>query len=118
MGIFKKEIRGYRLGVWIALAALILISLAWVMQIYSLLDWEGAIRVGFQGYSFTGDKTQRAMADVEFEDAGEQIDIDALLARERRDRRMNETGSELRHATLTSRAARCRGCRAPRAPFG
>ena len=65
MEIFKKKIKRYPLGVWIAILALILIFIAWLMQIYSLIDWEGAIKLGVQDDSFTGDMTERAMADVE-----------------------------------------------------
>ena len=65
MEILKKKINRYPLGVWIAVLALILICIAWLMQIYSLIDWEGAIKLGVQDDSFTGDMTERAMADVE-----------------------------------------------------
>jgi hypothetical protein len=65
MNILNKKISRYPLGIWIALLALILISLAWLMQIYSLLDWEGAVKLGLQDQSFTGDAAERAIADVE-----------------------------------------------------
>jgi len=65
MEILKKKINRYPLGVWLAILALILICLAWIMQIYSLVDWEGAIKIGVQDDSFTGNITERAMADVE-----------------------------------------------------
>ena len=65
MEILKKEIERYPLGVWIAISALILICLAWLMQIYSLIDWEGAIQLGVQNDSFSGDIRERALADVE-----------------------------------------------------
>lgn len=65
MKVLKKKINQYPLGVWIAILALILICLAWLMQIYSLIDWEGAIKFGVQDESFTGDMAERAMADVE-----------------------------------------------------
>ena len=35
------------------------------MQLYSLLDWEGAVKLGLQNESFLGDATERAIADVE-----------------------------------------------------
>lgn len=63
--MLKKKFDRYPLGVWIAFLALILICLGWLMQIYSLIDWEGAIRLGVQDDSFTGDKAERAMADIE-----------------------------------------------------
>ena len=65
MEILQKKINRYPLGVWIAILALILICLAWLMQIYSLIDWEGAVKLGVQNDSFIGDMTERAMADVE-----------------------------------------------------
>ena len=65
MDILKKKINRYPLGVWIAISALILICLAWLMQIYSLINWEGAVKLGVQDDSFTGDMAERAMADVE-----------------------------------------------------
>jgi hypothetical protein len=48
-----------------AIFALLLVFIAWLMQLYSLIDWEGAITLGVQDNSFTGDQTERAMADVE-----------------------------------------------------
>ncbi len=65
MNIFKKEIGRYPIGIWTALIALSLIFLAWLMQAYSLLDWEGAVKLGLQNASFTGDDAERALADVE-----------------------------------------------------
>lgn len=65
MEILKKKFNQHPLGVWLAIFALILICLAWLMQIYSLINWEGAVKLGFQDDSFTGDITERAMADVE-----------------------------------------------------
>ena len=65
MSIFKIKLGLYPVGIWLALIALTLISLAWIMQAYSLLNWEGAIKLGIQNESFTGDMTAVAMADVE-----------------------------------------------------
>jgi len=65
MKLFNKETGRYPLGIWLALFALILICLAWIMQAYSLLDWEGAVKLGVQNESFTGDVAERAIADVE-----------------------------------------------------
>ena len=52
-------------GIWIAKIALLLISIAWIMQGYSLIDWEGAIKLGVQDDSFTGDMLEQTMADIE-----------------------------------------------------
>jgi len=65
MEILKKKINQYPLGVWIAILALILICLAWLMQFFSIIDWEGAVKLGVQDNSFTGDMTERKLADVE-----------------------------------------------------
>ena len=65
MKVLKKKINQYPLGIWIAIVALILISLAWLMQGYSLLDWEAAVALGVQNERFTGDAAERAIADVE-----------------------------------------------------
>ena len=65
MALLRKHIGRYPLGIWVALIALTLILLAWIMQAYSLLDWEGAIRLGIQNESFSGDAAERAIADVE-----------------------------------------------------
>ncbi len=65
MNLLKKEIGRFPLGIWIALIALLLTFLAWIMQTYSLLDWEGAVNLGVQDESFTGDAAERAIADVE-----------------------------------------------------
>jgi len=65
MKILNKNIGRFPLGIWIALAALVLIFLAWFMQGYSLINWEGAVKIGFQNESFTGDAVERAIANVE-----------------------------------------------------
>lgn len=65
MEVLKKRINRYPLGVWTAIFALVLICLAWLMQLYSLANWEGAVKVGVQNESFTGDMVDRALADVE-----------------------------------------------------
>ena len=65
MIFFRKKISRYPLGIWLALCALILIFLAWLMQMYSLLDWEGAVKIGLQNESFNGDAAEQAIADVE-----------------------------------------------------
>ncbi len=65
MELFKKRLGLFPLGAWFALVALLLIFLAWIMQAYSLIDWEGAVDLGFQNESFSGDAAERAVADVE-----------------------------------------------------
>ena len=49
----------------IAFIALLLICIAWAMQTYSLIDWEGAVSLGVQNESFDGNATEQALADVE-----------------------------------------------------
>lgn len=65
MELLRKKIGRFPLGVWMAIFALLLVFIAWLMQLYSLIDWEGAIKLGVQGNSFTGDLAERALADVE-----------------------------------------------------
>ncbi len=65
MKALNKTIGRFPLGIWIALASLILIFIAWIMQVYSLINWEGAVKIGFQSESFTGDAIEHAMANVE-----------------------------------------------------
>ena len=65
MSFFNKNIGHFPIGIWIALIALIVILLAWLMQTYSLLDWEGAVKLGLQRGSFSGDALDRALANKE-----------------------------------------------------
>jgi len=65
MEIFKNKLGHFPLGIWVALIALILIFLAWIMQAYSLIDWEGAVNLGLQNESFAGDAAERVVANVE-----------------------------------------------------
>lgn len=65
MNLIRPKIKGFPLGVWIAFFALFLILFAWVMQIISLINWEAALKYGFQIESFNGDKAESALADVE-----------------------------------------------------
>lgn len=62
MKLLKRKIGRFPLGIWIALSALILIFLGWIMQAYSLIDWEGAVKLGLQNSSFEGDAAEQAMA--------------------------------------------------------
>ena len=55
----------FPVGIWLVLFAKILILLAWLMQAYSLLDWEGAIKLGLQNDSFLGDAVEQTLASVE-----------------------------------------------------
>jgi hypothetical protein len=65
MKTLTKQIGRFPLGVWIAFIALILTFLAWVMQAYSLLDWENAVNLGLQNGSFNGDTLDQALATKE-----------------------------------------------------
>jgi len=58
----KKKIGPHPLGIWTAYAALVLISLGWLMQAYSLYDWEGAVESGLQNASFKGGAVEQAAA--------------------------------------------------------
>jgi len=65
MKILTKGVGRYTIGIWIAIVAIILTILAWIMQSYSLLNWEGAISLGFQNESFSGPPVEQALANVE-----------------------------------------------------
>ena len=65
MKILTKGVGRYTIGIWIALVAILLTMLAWIMQIYSLIDWEGAISLGIQNESFSGDQVEQTLANVE-----------------------------------------------------
>ncbi len=58
----KKMVGQYPLGVWFAIIALILLFLAWVMQGYSLIDWDKAVDLGIQNERFGGDPVEEAWA--------------------------------------------------------
>lgn len=62
MNILRKELGKFPLGIWLAFLALILISLAWIMQAYSLYDWESALTLGLQNKSFSGGPAEAAQA--------------------------------------------------------
>lgn len=60
-----SQSRKFQPGTWIVFAALLLTFSAWIMQLYSLLDWEGAIEIGLQNDSFHGNEVERSLAGVE-----------------------------------------------------
>ena len=62
MSLLKKELGKLPLGIWLALLALILISLAWIMQAYSLFNWESAVNLGLQNQSFSGGEAEAVQA--------------------------------------------------------
>ena len=62
MIFIKKKIGLYPMGVWIAFIALLLIFLGWLMQAYSLYNWESAVELGLQNGSFNGDDVEQALA--------------------------------------------------------
>ena len=65
MKILTKGVGRYTIGIWIALVAILLTMLAWIMQSYSLINWEGAISLGIQNESFSGDQVEQTLANVE-----------------------------------------------------
>lgn len=65
MKFLRNKIGTHPLGIWIALIALLLTFIAWIMQAYSLLDWENAVKLGLQNGSFSGNSTEKAMATKE-----------------------------------------------------
>lgn len=65
MKLLTRKTGRFTIGIWIALLAILLTLLAWVMQSYSLINWEGALELGLQNESFNGDPVEQALADVE-----------------------------------------------------
>jgi hypothetical protein len=65
MNLLRRNIGRLPAGIWMALGALLLIGLAWLMQAYSLLNWESAVNLGFQNGSFSGDAVDKALAGKE-----------------------------------------------------
>ncbi len=65
MQILIKKIGRLPSGIWFVLFAKGLIVFAWIMQAYSLFDWEGAIILGVQNDSFLGDEVEKTLANTE-----------------------------------------------------
>jgi hypothetical protein len=65
MKFLTKGVGRFTIGIWIALLAILLTLLAWIMQTYSLINWEGAIMLGIQNESFNGPPVEQALANVE-----------------------------------------------------
>jgi hypothetical protein len=60
--MLRVNIGRYPLGVWLALVGLGVLTCAWSMQAYSLLNWDGAVDLGLQHERFTGDPAEHAWA--------------------------------------------------------
>jgi hypothetical protein len=65
MNLLRKKIARLPIGIWMALVAIVLISLAWIMQAYSLFNWESAVKYGLQNGSFSGDAAEKLWAQKE-----------------------------------------------------
>ena len=52
MNVLQKQIGRHQMGIWVTLFALLLTFLAWMMQLYSLFNWEGAIGLGTNRKTF------------------------------------------------------------------
>ncbi len=65
MNLLRKYLGKLPLGIWIVLMALLLICLAWIMQAYSLYNWESAAELGLQNGSFSGDAAEKLWAQKE-----------------------------------------------------
>ena len=65
MKFLQKKTGRFPLGIWIALGALLLSLLAWIMQAYSLINWETAVELGLQNSSFKGSSAEVAWATKE-----------------------------------------------------
>lgn len=62
MSAMTRVIGRFPLGVWIAVAAILLLLMAWEMQAYSLINWDHAVELGFQNERFSGGPAERAWA--------------------------------------------------------
>ena len=62
MGLLTRTAGRFPLGVWLAIAATLLLFLAWAGQAYSLLNWDHAVDLGLQNERFTGDAAEQAWA--------------------------------------------------------
>jgi len=62
LAFLNRVIGRFPLGVWVALVAVLLLMLGWVMQAYSLFDWGGAVDLGLQNERFGGDPVEAAWA--------------------------------------------------------
>ena len=78
----QKKAGRYPLGIWIAVVALLLSFVGWLMQAYSLLDWESAKNLGLQNGSFSGNAVDRALAHKEHGEALVLADV-GVRAREK-----------------------------------
>ena len=65
MNFLRKKLGRHPLGIWIAIIALLLTFIAWLMQAYSLLDWENAVKLGLQNGSFSGSQADHVLANKE-----------------------------------------------------
>lgn len=65
MNLLERKLKRNPLGISITLLALLLIMLAWLMQGYSLLNWEKAVELGLQNSSFLGNDIELAWATKE-----------------------------------------------------
>ena len=65
MKAMQRTLGRYPLGIWIALAAILLSFIAWLMQAYSLIHWESAVSLGLQNGSFEGDAAGKVLATKE-----------------------------------------------------
>ena len=69
MSLITKKLGPYTIGIWVALVALLLAFLGWIMQAYSLFNWEGALKLGLQNGSFNGNELEQALAKKEMGEA-------------------------------------------------
>lgn len=65
MTVFKVSIIRFPIGIWIALTAILLAFLGWMMQAYSLINWENAVQLGLQDNSFNGSSIEKMKATKE-----------------------------------------------------
>ncbi len=59
---FRRVLGPYPLGIWCALAGLLILMLAWAVQAYSVLEWDSAVDLGLQNERFSRDPVEAAWA--------------------------------------------------------
>lgn len=62
MRMLQTPRRGVPVGIWLALAATVILLTAWAGQAYSLARWDHAVELGLQNERFGGDAAENAWA--------------------------------------------------------
>lgn len=69
MKLQKRKSGETTLGIRISMIALLLICIAWIMQFYSVMNWDNAVKLGLQNGSFKGDPIAQLLVRKEWGEA-------------------------------------------------